>query len=221
MTQVKICGITNMDDARCVAEAGADFMGFIFYPKSPRAVTLMQAATIMQAIRHEFARAPRFVGVFVNEPIECVWAVLKYIDLDLAQLHGGESPTDVWMLHPYAFKAIRPQTHDQAQAAIDAYRDVAPDDTALPQLLLDAYHPQLHGGTGILADVALARSLAPHLRLMLAGGLTPETVGPAIEQVGPWGVDASSGLEATKGIKDYARVRAFIEAVRTADNGKG
>jgi phosphoribosylanthranilate isomerase len=222
MTYVKVCGITNVDDALCVAEAGADFMGFIFYSKSPRVVTLMQASTIMHTIRHEFgAHAPRFVGVFVDELIECVWAVLKYIDLDLAQLHGGESATDVWMLHPRAFKAVRPRTHEEAQAAIDAYCDVAPDDTTLPQLLMDAYHPQLHGGTGILADTALARLLIPHLRLMLAGGLTPETVGPAIEQVGPWGVDASSGLEATKGIKDHARVRAFIKAVRAADNGKG
>jgi phosphoribosylanthranilate isomerase len=101
---------------------------------------------------------------------------------------------------------------------------VAPDDTALPQLLMDAYHPQLPGGTGIRADVGIAHSLAPHLRLMLAGGLTPETVGPTIEQVRPWGVDVSSGVEVsskpevTKGIKDHARVRAFVEAVRAADN---
>jgi phosphoribosylanthranilate isomerase len=222
MTQIKICGITNTDDARCAAEVGADFVGFIFHPKSPRAVTLMQAAMIMQTIRYEFgADAPRFVGVFVDELVECMWAVLNYIDLDLIQLHGGESPTDVWMLHPRAFKAIRPQTHDEAQAAIDAYCDVSPDDTALPQLLMDTYHPQLHGGTGILADLNLARSLAPHLRLMLAGGLTPETVGPAIEQVRPWGVDVSSGVEASKGVKEHARMRAFIKAVHAADNGKG
>jgi phosphoribosylanthranilate isomerase len=222
MTQIKICGITNMDDARCVAEVGADFMGFVFYPSSPRAVTLIQAATIMQTIRREFdARAPRFVGVFVNEPIVCVWAALDYIALDLAQLHGCEPPEEIWMLHPRAFKAIRPQTHDEAQAAAFAYGDVAPDETALPQLLMDAYHPQLPGGTGIPADLDTACALAPRLRLMLAGGLTPETVGPAIKQVRPWGVDVSSGVEQAKGIKDHARVRAFIEAARAADNGKG
>jgi phosphoribosylanthranilate isomerase len=221
MTRIKICGITNMDDARCVAEAGADFLGFVFYPQSPRAVTLMQAATMMRTIRREFgACAPRCVGVFVDEPVECVWTVLDYIDLDLVQLHGSEPPNEVWMLHPRAFKAIRPRAHDEAQAAMFAYGDVAPDDAALPQLLVDAYHPQKPGGTGILADMDTARSLAAHLRLMLAGGLTPETVGPAIEYVRPWGVDVSSGLEVAKGIKDHERVRAFIAAVRAADNGK-
>jgi phosphoribosylanthranilate isomerase len=228
MTRIKICGITNVDDARCAAEAGADFLGFVFYPKSPRFVTLAQATRIIRTIRHEFgARAPRCVGVFVDEPVEHVRAALDHIDLDLAQLHGDETPADVWLLHPRAFKAVRPRAYDEAQVAIHAYCDVAPDDDALPQLLMDAYHPQQPGGTGIPADLALARSLATHLRLMLAGGLTPETVGAAIEQVRPWGVDVSSGVEASsgrgaaKGIKDHARVRAFISAVRAADNGKG
>ena len=224
MTRIKICGITNVDDARCAAEAGADFLGFIFYPKSPRNVTLEQTATITQTIRREFgADAPRCVGVFVSETVEHVMAVLDIAGLDLAQLHGDESPAEVRMLQPRAFKAIRPQALAEAAASVDeasvaVYRNVAPADTALPQLLMDAYHPHQHGGTGILADLALARTLAPRLRLMLAGGLTPETVGPAIEQVRPWGVDVSSGVEQTPGVKNHARVRAFVQAVRVADN---
>ena len=225
MTYVKICGITNVDDARCAAEAGADFLGFIFYPKSARFVTPGQVAAITQVIRREFGPdAPRCVGIFVDEPVERVLAVLDGAGLDLAQLHGGEPPAEVQALHPRAFKAIRPQARDEAEAAAAAYRDVAPDDAALPQLLMDAYHPQQPGGTGIPADLALARSLASRLRLMLAGGLTPETVGPAIEQVRPWGVDVSSGVEApsrlgaAQGTKDHARMWAFVEAVRAADD---
>ncbi len=153
----------------------------------------------------------------MDEPVEHVMAVLDNAGLDLAQLHGNEPPAEVRTLHPRAFKAIRPQARAEATAAVDAYCDVAPADTALPQLLMDAYHPHQPGGTGIPADLALACSLAPRLRLMLAGGLTPETVGPAIERVRPWGVDVSSGVEQTQGVKDHARVRAFVKAVRAAN----
>ena len=218
MTRIKICGITNVDDARCAAEAGADFLGFVFYTKSLRCVTSKQTATITQTIRREFgADTPRCVRVFVDEPVERIMTVLDNAGLDLAQLHGNEPPAEVRLLHPRAFKAIRPQARAEAAAAVDAYCDVAPTDTTLPQLLMDAYHPHQPGGTGIPADLALACSLAPRLRLMLAGGLTPETVGPAIEQVRPWGVDVSSGVEQTPGVKDHARVWAFVQAVRAAN----
>jgi phosphoribosylanthranilate isomerase len=100
---------------------------------------------------------------------------------------------------------------------VATYCDVVPDDDTLPQFLMDAYHPQQFGGTGTPADLAVAQSLARRFRLLLAGGLTPETVGPAIEQVQPWGVDVSSGVEAAKGIKDHARVRAFIKTVHAID----
>ncbi len=221
MTYVKICGITNLEDARCAAEAGADFLGFVFYPQSPRFVTLAQAAAITRAVRREFgASAPRCVGVFVNEPVECVWAALDHAGLDLAQLHGDESPEEVWMLYPRAFKAVRPRTHVETREAITAYGDIAPDAPWSPQLLIDAWHPQKFGGTGLPADLSLARSLAGHFRLLLAGGLTPETVGAAISAVRPWGVDVSSGVELSKGVKDHARIRAFIQAVREADNGR-
>jgi phosphoribosylanthranilate isomerase len=213
--RVKICGITNLDDARCAVESGAGFLGFIFYPPSPRFVRSEQVAAITHAIRSEFGiHAPRFVGVFVDEPVDLVRTVLDSAGLDLAQLHGDETPNEVRMLYPHAFKAIRPRTRDDAEATAAAYCRAVPDDGALPQLLLDAYHPEHFGGTGIPADLNLARSLAHRFRLLLAGGLTPEMVGPAIEQVRPWGVDVSSGTERAKGIKDHARIRAFIKAAR-------
>ncbi len=214
-TQVKICGLTNLDDARCAAEAGADFLGFILYPKSPRFVAPEQIETITRAIRHEFgASAPRCVGVFVNEPVHQVQACLEAANLDLAQLHGNESPDEVRRLYPRAFKAIRPQTGADAEASAASYRDAFLNDRALPQLLLDAYHPERFGGTGLEVNLTVAQPVARRCRLLLAGGLAPETVGTAIEAVRPWGVDVSSGVERVKGIKDHARIRAFIQAVR-------
>lgn len=218
MTRIKICGITNIDDARCAAEAGADFLGFIFYPKSPRYVTAEQCATIVRAIRDEYGTgAPRCVGVFVNEQIERVHAVLDEAGL-VAQLHGDEPLEQVQQLQPRAFKAIRPATRAQAEALAATYAGAVSEDGDLPQILVDAYHPQQLGGTGMPVDLDIARALAGRVRLLLAGGLTPETVRAVLEQVRPWGVDVSSGVERDKGIKDHARVRAFVDAVRAADN---
>lgn len=223
MTCVKICGITNLDDARCVAEAGAEFMGFVLYPKSPRFVLTQDIATIVAAIRVEFGpRAPRCVGVFVNEPAARVLDVLQRTGLDLAQMHGNEPPADVQQLYPLAFKAFRPATCEQVKAQLTAYAHVALDATDLPQFLVDAYHPQQYGGTGALANLDAARWAAQRYRLLLAGGLTPQNVAQAIAQVRPWGVDASSGVERAKGRKDHNQVHAFVQAVRAADRpGRG
>ncbi|MEJ5311626.1 MAG: phosphoribosylanthranilate isomerase [Anaerolineae bacterium] len=223
MIYVKICGITNLEDARCAAEVGADFLGFIFYPPSPRYIAPEQAGKITRAIRAEFGDAsPRCVGVFVDEPAEAVRAVIDAAGLDLVQLHGAEPPADVASLAPYAFKALRPQTLVEAQAAMENYlttTSISLPSTvyrlpSTPDLLIDAYHPQQKGGTGLVADLEIARWLAERCRLLLAGGLTPENVAHAIAQVRPWGVDVSSGVEASKGKKDHAKVKAFIEAIR-------
>ena len=215
MTYVKICGITNVDDARCVASAGVDFLGFIFYPKSPRYVTNEQAGHIVRAIRSEFSEGtPRFVGVFVDEPIEGVQTILEQAELDLAQLHGNESPDELRLLSPRAFKALRPRTHNDVETAAAAYGQVVPNADDLPQFLVDAYHPGQFGGTGMRANLEIARWLAGRFRVVLAGGLTPETVVSTIEAVQPWGVDVSSGVEASKGVKDHARIRTFVEVVR-------
>ncbi len=218
MTRVKICGITNLEDALVAARAGADFLGFVFYNQSPRFVPPGRAAEIVSALRAELGpRCPRLVGVFVDAPVEEVRAVLDTVGLDLAQLHGSEPPAEVRALQPRAFKAIRPQSRGEAEANLALYYDVVPQDEAVPQFLMDAYHPWQFGGTGIMADLAVAMLIARRVRLLLAGGLTPETVGEVIRRVRPWGVDVSSGVERAKGVKDHARVRAFVEAVRRAD----
>jgi phosphoribosylanthranilate isomerase len=176
-TKIKICGITNLDDARCAVEAGVDFLGFIFFPKSPRFILPEEAAALTRGIRVDYGgHAPRLVGVFVNESVERVQAVLGAVGLDLAQLHGDESPETVARLVPRAFKAIRPQTRQDVDQALAAYGQVLPDDAEVPQLLVDAYHPERLGGTGLQADVGLAGTAARRCRLMLAGGLGP--VGP-------------------------------------------
>lgn len=218
MTRIKICGITSISDGRCAAEAGADFLGFIFYSKSPRYVEPAAAGEITAALREEFGRdAPRMVGVFVDEPPDRVREILADAGLDLAQLHGSEPPAELRMLYPRAFKVIRPQSRGDAEAMIASFYDVVPDADDLPQFLIDAYHPWKFGGTGEMTDLAVAKLIAGRFRLLLAGGLTPETVGPAIERVRPWGVDVSSGVEREKGIKDHDKVRAFIAAAREAD----
>lgn len=223
MVNVKICGITNLEDARCAAEAGADFLGFIFYPPSPRYITPEQAGEIAQAIRAEFGEAaPRCVGVFVDEPVDVVRAVIATAGLDLAQLHGAETPADVVALAPYAFKALRPQTLAEAQSAMENYLPYTlfslPSPVSrlpsTPDLLVDAYHPQQKGGTGLTVDVTIARWLAERCRLLLAGGLTPENVADAIAQVHPWGVDVSSGVEVTKGKKDHTKVKRLINTIK-------
>jgi phosphoribosylanthranilate isomerase len=226
-TRIKICGLTTLDDARCAAEAGADYLGFIFYEPSPRFVAPPQAAAIIAAIRAEWGpAAPRFVGVFVDEPVGRVQAVLDEAGLDLAQLHGDEPPAEVARLAPRAFKALRPPSAAAAEAALAIYGDVLPGAAStsgaagMPQLLIDAFHPQQYGGTGTPADLAAARLLARRCRLLLAGGLDPDTVGPAIEAVRPWGVDVSSGVERAKGVKDHDRLRALVRAVRAADLGQ-
>ncbi|MBN1935181.1 MAG: phosphoribosylanthranilate isomerase [Anaerolineae bacterium] len=215
---VKICGLTNLDDAYCAAEAGADFLGFIFYPPSPRYVKPEQVGEIARIINIEFGLSrPRFVGVFVNAPTSEVWRTIAVAGLDLVQLHGDEAEGELQALSPRAFKALRPQTVDEALAGLETYRPIFSTDSAIPELLVDAYHPAQYGGMGELADLSIARALSSRCRLLLAGGLDPDNVAQAVRQVRPWGVDVSSGAEASKGKKDRGRVKAFVEAVRAVD----
>jgi len=230
MTRVKICGITNIEDARCAASAGADLLGFIFYPRSARYVTPAQAGEITRALQAEFgAAAPRMVGVFVDVPVNEITETAATAGLDLAQLHGAEPPE---MLHTLRactlcvrargvrpFKAIRSRTLEEARVALEKYDGHSDgcDKNDMPSLLIDAYHPQERGGTGLRADVAVAQWLSRRCRLLLAGGLTPENVNDAITLSKPWGVDVSSGVEVTKGIKRHTLVRDFVAAVRATD----
>ena len=224
MTRIKICGITSVADARCAAEAGADMLGFIFYPPSPRYVMPELAGQIVRALRAACGEeAPRCVGVFVNEPVARVRDVLEQAELDWAQLHGDEPLQELHMLAPRAFKAIRPATAPEARAQAARY---APVETMpeKPGILVDAHCPGRYGGTGLPLDPAVAAAAigAPGTRrVLLAGGLTPERVAQVVAALHPWGVDVSSGVEAQPGCKDHARVGAFVAAVRAADIGKG
>lgn len=213
MTKVKICGITNFDDARVAAEAGADYLGFILFAKSPRYVEPRTVKAILTALRAADHHVPG-IGVFVNMPGREVALVLEETGLAYAQLHGDEDVATVAALGGRGFKALRPASIDDLAPGVQ-FAALAGLDA--PQLLVDAYSPTAYGGTGHQADWSLAKqAVAQTPRLLLAGGLTPDNVADAIVAVRPWGVDVSSGVEAEPGCKDHDKVRAFIAAARQA-----
>lgn len=212
---VKICGITNLDDALVAVEAGADLLGFILYPKSPRYIVPAAIARIVARIKADHAPAIRCVGVFVNEPLEVIRAILAEASLDYAQLHGDEPPALLDALPGRAYKALRPATAAEATAQANTFARTAPAHG--PRLMVDAYDPAEYGGTGKKADWTAAATLARrHPGLLLAGGLTPDNVAAAIRTVQPWGVDVASGVEASPGHKDHAKVRAFVRHAKQA-----
>jgi phosphoribosylanthranilate isomerase len=218
MIRVKICGVTTLADGLAAARAGADLLGLNFYPPSPRSLPVEQAQTLASGLRDALgAGCPVLVGVFVNEPPDSIRRVVAAVGLDAAQLSGDEPPDVVAALPGVAYKAIRPRSLDEALQLAAAYLLHAPIAESLPALLLDAYHPDLYGGTGEQASSELARAVAAFTtRLMLAGGLTPGNVGARAAALRPWGVDVASGVEdGTPGRKDVDKMRAFVEAVKT------
>lgn len=215
MTIVKICGTTTLEDALIAAEAGADLLGFILYPKSPRYVAPDEVAKIVAGVRAAFDAPPRFVGVFVNEAAPQVLAILETTGLDLAQLHGDEPMSTLLALARRSFKAVRPTGLDHALALAEEYAPIGA--SAGPDLLIDAHNPAAYGGTGQRADWGAAAAVARRVeRLLLAGGLTPDNVAEAVRVVKPWGVDVASGVELTPGRKDHDKVRAFVAAAQSA-----
>ncbi len=216
--RVKICGITNLDDARLAAAAGADLLGFILYPKSPRYIAPDRVQEITAELS-SLAVRPVLVGVFVDEPVDGVRRLLDTCGLDIAQLHGSEPPVEVSLLAPRAYKAIRPQSRGEGEAAVAAYARSVQAEPGMPEFLIEAYDPWRFGGTGEVADWHAAKVIARRYRILLAGGLTPDNVGQAIAEVQPWGVDVSSGVEAAPGRKDPDRVRAFVAAAGQAGSG--
>jgi phosphoribosylanthranilate isomerase len=217
----KICGLTNLEDALVAAAAGADFLGFIFYPPSKRAVTPATVAHISAALRGR-PNCPILVGVFVDETAAAMAQILDQCQLDLAQLSGRETPGIVGdpssELFGRCFKALKPTSLAEAQAEVEWYLPTEPQ-PGHPTLLIDAYHPSLPGGTGQTADWSIAAALAELTPgLMLAGGLNPNNVAQAIRQVRPFAVDVAGGVEARPGRKDHALIRAFIQNTKaTAD----
>ena len=205
MTFVKICGITNMDDALAAVDAGADVLGFNFYKPSPRYITPQQAREIVQRFPNEVLK----VGVFVNEELAEARAIMTEAGLGAIQLHGDESP-EYCSKFPgwYVIKTFAVTDTFDVQAA-EAY-DV-------DAIMLDTKHNQLRGGTGRVFDWSVARQAALTLpQLYLAGGLSPENVENAIKMVRPFAVDACSALEDRPGKKNAERMRAFVNAVRRA-----
>jgi phosphoribosylanthranilate isomerase len=206
MMQVKICGITNLADALTAAELGAQALGFIFYPKSPRAITPASARQII-------AQLPPLVlsvGVFVNEPAAMVMEVAEMVRLDWVQLHGEESPEYCRFLSRNVLKAIPVKD----RSSLDRMK---PYQGCVRAFLLDTHKSGQKGGTGESFDWSLAREAREYGPIVLAGGLNPENVAAAIQEVSPLAVDVASGVEAAPGRKDHARLRAFFQAVRTAE----
>lgn len=200
----KICGITRIEDALAAAEAGADAIGLVFYTRSPRAVDVRQARAIIAAL-------PPFVttvGLFVNATRCELNEILEGVPLDLLQFHGDETPQDCEGYQRPWIKALRVRPGDDLEAACQQYAGAR-------GILLDTYVPGVPGGTGEAFDWSLvpARLSKP---VILAGGLSADNVGQAIAQVRPYAVDVSGGVEQAKGIKDAAKIEAFLQAVKQA-----
>ena len=207
MTIIKICGIKTLIDALAAIEAGADYLGFNFYPKSVRFIEKSACAEITSVLKREHPQI-KLVGVFVNSSVEEIKDILQTCHLDLAQLHGDETPEIFAQLTPHAFRAFRGIPESNAGYE----RDEA------PTMLIDAAVKGVYGGSGVTADWAAAAELAKKYPLLLAGGLTPENVADAVRQVQPWGVDVASGVESAPGEKDAEKMVQFVKAVREVEN---
>jgi phosphoribosylanthranilate isomerase len=205
MVKIKICGITNVDDAKVAVAAGADALGFVLYRKSPRFV---ETAVVKRIV----AGLPPFVmpvGVFVNEELSLVRALMDDCGLALAQLHGDETASYCQDLGRPVLKAIRLKDRGTFLTLAE-FKGRA----SVRGLLIDAFSNQAYGGTGQTVDWTLAQEAARSTPVVLAGGLTPANVAEGIIRVRPYGVDVSSGVELSPGKKDHDKVKAFIEAAR-------
>ena len=204
--KVKICGITNFQDGLAAAEAGADALGFVFYDRSPRYISLEAAATLIRQL-------PPFVmkvGVFVNAPADLVVRASRECGLNLLQFHGDEPPDYCVQFGLMSMKAFRIRDATSLQALQNYPTDA---------WLLDAYSPDNPGGTGETFNWDLALEARNSGRpIFLAGGVTPENVAEAVKRAQPYGVDVSTGVEAAPGRKDQSRVRAFIQAAKMVED---
>lgn len=204
-TRIKICGITRVEDGVAAARLGADAIGLMFWAKSPRAVAIEQAAQICRALPPLVTT----VGLFVDAEPEWVDEVVDQVPLSLLQFHGDETPAYCEQFRTPYLKAIRMRDGIDAVALRNQYASAR-------ALLLDTYRAGVPGGTGEAFDwERVPPQLAP--QIVLAGGLKSDNVGAAVKQLHPWAVDTSGGVESAPGIKDAARIAAFIDAVRAAD----
>jgi phosphoribosylanthranilate isomerase len=203
MTKIKICGITNEDDALFSAACGADFIGLIFVPGSPRYVEPEEAGAIAARV-HESGEQSKIVGVFHDASVDYIREIRNVVGLDIAQLHGGEGEDDIRELGIPTIKTLHvgsslPDTHATPSAA---------------WLLFDTYDEQRAGGTGRRFDWSLLATYERSKPFFLSGGLTPDNVVAAISLVRPDAIDVASGVEASPGVKDHAKVARLFERVR-------
>jgi phosphoribosylanthranilate isomerase len=206
-TEIKICGITRLEDALCAVTCGADAVGFIFHKESPRYIAPEQAKAIIAQLPGEVAK----VGVFVNRKTEGVERIVEGCGLDLIQLHGDESPAYCRLFPPErVIKAVSPRSPEEVRA-LDVYEVRA--------LLVDARDAGRYGGTGKRADWELAASIGKKHPLILAGGLDESNIAEALVAVSPRAVDINSGCELVPGIKDHDRMRRIIGLIRGMTQG--
>lgn len=205
MTLVKICGVTSIADASVAVDAGADLIGLIFYPPSPRYVTPEQAGAIVACLPADLPA----VGVFVNESFESISEAVRQSGVSRVQLHGDESPDLCRRLPWHCIKTFR--FTEQVQP------EMMPD-YPVHAFLIEGFHSELYGGGGVKADWHRVASLHGYGRIILAGGLTPDNVQEAIGVAQPYAVDVCSGVEAKPGAKDTAKVRAFVQNAKSAVN---
>ena len=203
MTKIKICGIKTINDAVAAMDAGADLIGFNFYPKSPRYVEVGMCRNVMSVVRQD-GRA-KSVGVFVNASVGEILATMETLGLNMAQLHGDETVEMLSQLDGKGFKAFR-----GIPESVDGFIR-----SESPAFLVDASVKGVYGGSGVTADWDGVAELAKKYPLLLAGGLTPENVAEAVRRVQPWGVDVASGVESAPGEKDANKMKAFVSAVRS------
>ena len=205
MTKIKICGIKTLSDAQAAIEAGADYLGFNFFPKSARFIEIKKFIEI-GAVLKKTHPSIKLVGVFVNSSSDEINSLLETGILDLIQLHGDESPEFCAGFQNKAFKAFRGMLGAEADVYVRS---------EAPAFLVDAAVNGSYGGTGRVADWSSAARLAKRYPLFLAGGLKPENVAEAVRQVNPWGVDVASGVESSPGKKDLSKMNAFVQAVHS------
>ncbi|NWJ45146.1 MAG: phosphoribosylanthranilate isomerase [Chloroflexi bacterium] len=217
--KVKICGVKTLEAVQVAAQSGASFVGLVFYPPSPRYLTLETAREILSVLQ-QLPDAPKSVGLFVNVSVAEMVETAEKCALAYLQLAGDETVElcrAVAKVHP-VIKSIRlkpPLTLDEALTAVAPYAELEN-----VTVLLDAYKSGFYGGTGERGDWEIAREIARRWRLILAGGLTPENVAQAVTAVQPWGVDVSSGVEKDDqpGIKDLEKIRKFAKHALSVQN---
>ena len=206
---IKICGITNVEDGLAALEAGADWLGFVRWPKSSRHVDRDDAAGLLQELRRRVPRPFEAVAVYVDADRETILTDREIAGFDRVQLHGMESPEFARALPCPVLKALRVRDAPAARELADRYAGL--------DLLCDAFDDALPGGTGRAYDYSILSELVAERRIVVAGGWHPGNVGDIVARLRPWGVDVSSGVESAPGRKDADRVRRFIEAARAAD----